>query len=229
MVYNRTMKDERERDGFPKEADVTPDALAEAALLVRPLMDEKRFEHTIGVTREAAELAVIHGQSERRAALAGLLHDCAKRMPFEEMLALARDNALTYDPEMLSAPSALHGIVGAYIARRDFGVTDEEMLSAIRWHTFGHPGMTDFEKCIFIADATENVTRHFPGLDAMRSLSRRSLNAAAMLLLRRTRAHVLASGYPYFQASRITMDWLENLLTNEERALLDAAEASINP
>lgn len=221
MVYNERMGNGTTTGVFPTEADITTEYLNRVELDVRGRMDDRRFTHTLGVMREAAALARRYGLSEKRAALTGLLHDCAKRMPYEEMLALAKEHALVSDPEMLSSPNALHGFVGAYVAKRDFLITDEETLSAIAYHTFGHPGMTDFEKCIFIADATESLTRRYEGAKEARELSYRSLNAAVMLLLKQTRAYVLAQGFPYFTASGITMDWLENLLTSEDRLLLN--------
>ena len=53
----------------------------------------------------------------------------------------------------------LHAPVSAYYAKKVFGVTDEEILSAIRWHTLGQINMTEFEKIIFLADKIEPNTR----------------------------------------------------------------------
>lgn len=206
---------------FPQEADLTPEKLGCVEERVRRLMDDRRFAHTLGVVREAQALAMRYGLDAGRAAYAGLLHDCAKQMLYEEMLSVAVRHTLTDDPEMLSTPNALHGFVGAHIARRDFGVTDEEILSAIRYHTFGRPGMTDFEKCIFIADATEGATRCYAGVNEARELSHRSLNAGAMFLLLRTRDYVLSQGLPYLSAGQATMDWLESRLTKDDRILLN--------
>lgn len=40
----------------------------------------------------------------------------------------------------------LHGPVGAYIAQSEFGITDEELLNAIRFHTTGRANMSRLEK-----------------------------------------------------------------------------------
>ena len=53
----------------------------------------------------------------------------------------------------------LHAPVSAYIAQKEFNVNDNEILSAIRWHTLGKLDMTDFEKIVFIADKIEPNTR----------------------------------------------------------------------
>ena len=53
----------------------------------------------------------------------------------------------------------LHAPVSAYIANKEFNITDTEILSAIRWHTLGKIDMTDFEKIVFLADKIEPNTR----------------------------------------------------------------------
>ena len=59
----------------------------------------------------------------------------------------------------LCNPKTHHAPVGAYIAKTELGVEDEEILSAIRWHTLGKINMSDFEKIIFLADKIEERTR----------------------------------------------------------------------
>lgn len=64
----------------------------------------------------------------------------------------------------------LHAPVSAYIAEKEFHVTDKEILSAIRWHTLGKLDMTDFEKIIFLADKIEPNTRDKEYSSEIRSL-----------------------------------------------------------
>ena len=44
----------------------------------------------------------------------------------------------------------LHGPVGAYIAESEFGITDEDMLNAIRFHTTGRVSMSRLEKLFLL-------------------------------------------------------------------------------
>ncbi len=53
--------------------------------------------------------------------------------------------------------------------RRDFGITDRELLDAVSYHTTGRAGMTLLEKIIFIADAVE-PGRDYPGVEEIREL-----------------------------------------------------------
>jgi predicted HD superfamily hydrolase involved in NAD metabolism len=115
----------------------------------------ERYMHSLGVMEMAVKLAKEFGLDEEKAQIAGLLHDCAKCLPKEELESYIDTFE---DCEKLSAKT-WHAPVGAIIAKRDYGVTDEEILSAIRWHTIGKNDMTDFEKIIFIADKIEHRTR----------------------------------------------------------------------
>ena len=45
----------------------------------------KRFAHTLAVADTARRLALLHGLDPLKAEIAGLLHDCAKCLPLEEM------------------------------------------------------------------------------------------------------------------------------------------------
>ncbi|MCD7740490.1 MAG: bis(5'-nucleosyl)-tetraphosphatase (symmetrical) YqeK [Candidatus Gastranaerophilales bacterium] len=115
----------------------------------------ERYIHSIGTMEKAMQLAEEFNSDIEKAQLAGLLHDCAKCLSTEE-LETFKDNFEEY--EKLSVKT-WHAPAGAFIARRDYAITDEQILSAIRWHTIGKKNMTDFEKIIFIADKIEPRTR----------------------------------------------------------------------
>lgn len=121
-------------------------------------LDEERFEHSLGVADTAVELADKFGLDKNKAYAAGLLHDCAKRFSNQDLLNIMNEHLVVEDCEMIN-PKTYHAPVGAYIAKKDFGIIDEEILSAIRWHTIGKLNMTNFEKIIFIADKIEPRTR----------------------------------------------------------------------
>ena len=176
---------------------------------VREMMTEKRFRHTLGVRKQAVELAEIHHIPLQKAALAALLHDCAKCLPFEEMQAVARSGGVS-EEGFFSSPEMLHGPAGAVLAKREFGVTDEDVLNAITYHTMGRADMSPLELCVFIADATEPGRRDYPGLQRIRRLSRESLPAAALLSLERTRDYVLEQGKTFNPLSEKTIAWLQS-------------------
>ena len=169
-----------ESEGFLKIsfAKGKPCAFEEIALAARLklLLKRARFEHTRGVVQTAGFLAKIHGVDPQRAALAAWLHDCAKGLDRGAMKALLAASGA--DRHERALPALWHAPVGAYLARRDFGVKDPELLGAIRWHSTGHPGQTPLQKILFVSDFIEPGRPKWPELPALRRLARRDLHAA---------------------------------------------------
>lgn len=188
---------------------------------LKGMMNPRRFRHTLGVRKEAVRLAALHGLPIQKAALAGLLHDCAKGMPLPVMQQIATENHLVQDPDMLSSGAMLHGPVGAHVARQKFGVQDDEVLRAIRNHTIGRPGMSQLELCIFVADATEENREDYKGLKQIRRLSQISLAAAALKSLMLTQEYLEKNNRIFFPAAQDTAKELEGRLTEEEKILLN--------
>lgn len=120
-------------------------------------LNEERYEHSLGTADCAKKLAERFGLDKDKAYFTGLIHDCAKCMPKDETLAILK--TLTLEDGELCNPKTHHAPVGAYVAKKEFGVEDAEILSAIRWHTLGKVDMTTFEKIIFLADKIEERTR----------------------------------------------------------------------
>ncbi len=121
-------------------------------------LNEERFEHSLGVADKAKELAIKFGLDFEKAELAGLVHDCAKCLSKEDLIEIMDKYCSVESCEKIN-PKTFHAPAGAYVAKKEFNIYDEEILSAIRWHTIGHNNMTDFEKVIFIADKIEERTR----------------------------------------------------------------------
>lgn len=120
-------------------------------------VDEERLLHSLGCAQCAAELANMFGLDEKKAYVAGLLHDCAKCLDKEKMFEIAKE--LEIGEGELSNSKVLHAPVSAYLAKTEFGIEDEEILSAIRLHTIGKIDMSLFEKIIYLADKIEPNTR----------------------------------------------------------------------
>ena len=122
-------------------------------------LSEERYEHCIGTAQCAKDLAIRYGQDVQKAYIAGLLHDCAKGFPNEKSIKIIEEEKLdVLESEKINSKT-LHAPISAYIAQAEFGVIDDEILSAIRWHTLGKANMSMFEKIIFLADKIENHTR----------------------------------------------------------------------
>ncbi len=121
-------------------------------------LNKERYLHSIGVSEKAEELAKKFNLDIEKAKLAGLVHDCAKCLSNNELLEIIKEHTRVEECELIN-PKTFHAPAGAYLAEKLFSIHDEEILSAIRWHTIGKTKMTDFEKIIFIADKIEEKTR----------------------------------------------------------------------
>ena len=120
---------------------------------------EERYIHSLGVMESAVELARMFNLDVEKVRLAGLLHDAAKCFPNEKLLEIIKEHIPeVHECELLNYKT-LHAPVSAYLAKTKFNVTDVEILDAIRWHTLGRCGMSNFEKIIFLADKIEARTR----------------------------------------------------------------------
>ncbi len=166
------------------------------AAMMRGQMTQKRYIHSLGVKDTAVRLAKLHGASMQRAAVAGMLHDCAKCLPLGQLKAIAqryfKGTRRDWDSNAM-----LHGPVGAELARVKYKVKDQDVLNAIRWHTVGRAGMSKLELCVYVADAIEPSRKDYPQLAEIRALARTNLTAAALQAMLATRDYVLSSGHGY--------------------------------
>lgn len=122
-------------------------------------LNEERFIHSLGTMETAVELAKLFGFDEEKAKLTGLLHDSAKCFSNEKLFGMIKENIPEVNECELLNYKTLHAPVSAYLAQKEFHINDEAILNAIRWHTLGRCGMSDFEKIIFLADKIEAKTR----------------------------------------------------------------------
>ncbi|MGN0515307.1 MAG: bis(5'-nucleosyl)-tetraphosphatase (symmetrical) YqeK [Lachnospiraceae bacterium] len=159
-------------------------------------LTKDRYIHTLGVANTCVSLAMSLGTDLDRAYMAGLLHDCAKCIPDDEKIAKCeRHNIEIADIERKS-PYLLHTKLGAHIALNKFGVTDEEILSAILCHTTGKPEMTELELILFVADYIEPGRDRAPRLKEIRMEAFRDIKHAAYMILKDTLSYLEQKGNP---------------------------------
>lgn len=172
-----------------------PMNLKQAKELVRGRLSDKRYEHTLNVKKMAVKLAKIYGEDEERAALAALLHDSAKEISKDEMREILRAYPQYAEGGEERPAPVWHGVCAAILARTQWGVTDEAVLSAIACHTAGKPGMTRLDKILYLADMT-SAERDWPGVEKLRKLEKKDLDAAMLAALKQTNDFVLSQGKP---------------------------------
>ncbi len=150
-----------------------------------------RYIHTLGVSYTAASLAMAHGEAMEKAMTAGILHDCAKSMHGSELVAICEKAHLNVTAVERSNPTALlHAKAGAYLAEHKYGVTDEDILNAIRYHTTGRPDMSRLEKIIYIADYIEPGRKQLAELEMIRRIAFQDLDWTMEKILANTLAYL---------------------------------------
>jgi predicted HD superfamily hydrolase involved in NAD metabolism len=134
---------------------VLENKIEEIKHVLRQMLDEKRLAHIFSVCETAVLLAERFGADKNKAYLAALLHDCARGLNEEQLINYCNENGIRLDRYMKSDINPVHALVGADMAKRRFGIHDEEILNAIRNHAVGCEDMTILDKIIFVADAIE--------------------------------------------------------------------------
>ena len=170
-------------------------------------LKHKRIPHVLGTEQEAVRLAERYGADVEKARRAALLHDCTKKLSMEEQLALCEKYGIQLDELEQKALKLLHSKTGAAIARDMFGV-DDEIYSAIWYHTTGHANMTKLEKIIYLADYIE-PTRDFPGVDELRNVCYEDLDKGLLKGLEMTIEEMTAMGNPVHHATIEARDALK--------------------
>ena len=151
-------------------------------------LPRKRYVHTLGVAYLAASISMAYGKNYEKAMLAGLLHDCAKCLPEKEILKQCLNNGIVVSMAEKKQPFLLHGRLGAWYAEHKYGVKDEKILNAIRFHTTGRPDMSFMEKNIYLSDYIEigrgQPTK--PALDEIRKTAFEDIDLAVYYAARNT-------------------------------------------
>jgi predicted HD superfamily hydrolase involved in NAD metabolism len=143
----------------------------------------RTLEHVQKTANIAWELAALHDVDPSRAALAALVHDVADPISDAELVALTERFGIPVSLTEARIPRLLHAPVGAEILRHDWGIHDEEVLDAVRYHVTGAPIMSPLVKLVFVADKIEpSRDRHYHDLDDIRAIARTDLDQAVLRL-----------------------------------------------
>lgn len=178
---------------------------------------QKRYEHSLGVMDTSIGLAKHYNIDVEKAKLAGLLHDCAKFRDSQYLLKRVNDFDIMLDEITLQNKELIHGPLGAKIAELVYGITDCEILDAIRYHTTGKENMSPLEKIIYIADYIE-PNRSFPGVDWFRKYAFKDLDKCLRLSMDHTIKYLIEKG------NLIHLDTIKarNYLISIEKSEIDA-------
>lgn len=156
-------------------------------------LKDSRFKHSLSVRDTAVKLAEKYNGDIKKARLAGLVHDCAKNIKPNEIINICTEAGYNLNEVEMKNPEITHGLAGSIIAKNKMGITDEDILNAVRFHTTGKKNMTLLEKIIYIADYVEPL-RDFPGVDELRKTVNNNLDEAMLLSFDQTINYVIKRG-----------------------------------
>ena len=162
--------------------------------LLAKSLKPSRYQHSVGVAETAVFLAERFGIDREQAQVAGLLHDCAREFPNEDLIQEAEKRQIAVEPVEKQMPLLLHAYVGARLVVEKYGVNDKAVEQAIWRHTVGGAQMTKLDKIIWFADMIE-PQRDYPGVEKLRELSKTaSLDEMMLAGLTQSIAFVLQKG-----------------------------------
>lgn len=160
---------------------------------LRKHLGPELYRHSLGVAETALELAERYGADKRRAYLAGLVHDYAKNLSAERLLALASHFGLPIDRITRAEPRLLHAPVGAALLPLEMKITDTAVLNAIACHTTGSSRMSLLARIVYLADVIE-PGRDYPGVERLRQEAFQDFTGALLAAVENTIGSVLARG-----------------------------------
>lgn len=109
---------------------------------------QAHVRRVVALLEEWADELSLPDAERSRWLTAGWLHDAVKDAPTAELRAMV-------PPAVKRLPTKLlHGHAAAERARRD-GITDTDLLDAVRWHTTGHPSLGRLGRALYLADYLE--------------------------------------------------------------------------
>lgn len=161
-------------------------------------LDSSRYKHTLGVMYTASSMAMRYDMNIQKALLAGLLHDCAKCIPNPKKLKLCINHQININDVEKKNPGLLHAKLGAFLAKTKYGIDDEEVLSAITWHTTGKPNMSLLDKIIYIADFIEPGRIELPNMKKIRKLAFEDIDECLF--------QILSDSLIFFQEKEMPID-----------------------
>ena len=158
-------------------------------------LNEKRFIHSLNVADKCFYLAKKYGCDEQKAYFCGLIHDICKNETAENMLQIFNRFGIILDNVQKNVELLWHSIAGALFVQEKFGVCDEEVINAIRYHTTGRSNMSKLEKIVFLADIISD-DRQFDGVEYLRDLSEKDLDVATFKALKSTIMNLASKDAP---------------------------------
>ena len=141
------------RDFMPDKT--TAETIKKIKAYAAGVLSKSRYEHSLRTAKMARALCERFSLDRQLGFLAGVSHDLCKQFSDEALIALAKKDGFAISALEGQKPSLLHGRAAAELIQESFGVTEESVLDAVRWHTFGRKGLCPLGRVLFVADKIE--------------------------------------------------------------------------
>lgn len=172
-------------------------------------LTDKRRVHTQGVLEKALEMAGIFGADAGKVEVAVICHDVYRGRKDDELNALIDEFGI--DERYKNNANLSHSKIACAMMKRDLGITDEDILNAVSYHTTGRRGMSVLEKIVFLADAIEKG-RDYPGVDDIRKRAETDLDGACLMSLEGTIGFLKSQGFSEDEIDTDTIDARDDLI-----------------
>lgn len=129
--------------------------LEEVASKLKEMVSEKRYVHCVNTEKIASFLTHHYVVNPYKVKISALLHDCAKDLSIDLLGDYLSKYEVILDEIERNEKQLWHAYVGAILAKEKFGITDEEILKAIRIHSTLDKNPSTLEKIVFVSDYME--------------------------------------------------------------------------
>ena len=159
---------------------------------LKKILSPFRYKHSIEVAEEAKKLANHYHVDEKKAYIAGLLHDIAKELTEEENYYWIKKGNLSKDLKKQENINIKHADIGAVIAKEKYNL-DNDICNAIKYHTIGNKNMNLLAKIIYIADkiGREKIPKT---LIPVKKLDKKEIEKALLYCLKKQKIRLTEKG-----------------------------------
>ena len=149
----------------------TEEQLSKLREKISSTMSEKRFAHTAAVEKMAERIGRIYAPDKLDVLrAAGLLHDITKEYSTEKQLQICHEFGIITTKQDILTPKTFHAKTAAVLIPVLYPeFDDQEVVSAVRWHTTGNADMSLLEKIVYLADYIDE-SRKFEDCVKLRNL-----------------------------------------------------------
>lgn len=175
--------------------------------LIRSRLSDYRFYHSMCVAEAAVQLAERFGADPEKAYVAGVLHDVMKEEePAVQRAYIEKAGEQMTDLE-IRVGKVYHQMSGAAYVQLELGITDPEIVGAIRYHTTGRQDMSLLEQVIYLADFI-SADRQYTDVDVMRAKVKEGLVPGMRYSLSYTITDLVEQGRPVHPDTVNAYNWV---------------------